>query len=153
MANVITGDAELRRKLAKLKDLKSVVPVLQAATLHVKGKIAEYPEESSANKPGGPGSHWYERGYGSKWMRKDGTVNGRQTSETLGRKWTIKNEKQGLRWLIGNNVSYGPYVQGDEQASIHASRHWKTTSQVIEEEEQYVLDKVKKEVDRILMSG
>jgi hypothetical protein len=90
MATKIIGDVELRRKLAQLKDLKSIVPALNAAAVHVKGKIAQYPPSSEANVPGGPGSQWYQRGWGSKWMRMDETVNGRMSSEDLGQKWTVR---------------------------------------------------------------
>ena len=159
MTSSITGDAELRRKLAKLQDMSQIYPALMAGGVHVAGKLKEYPPSTAANSPGGPGSQWYERGWGSRWQRMDGSMGGRQSSETLGKKWTMQGSG-GDKVTIGNNVSYGPWVQGSvkvggvgPQASALAEIGWKTTDTVASEEAEVVLNMVKKEVDKILMSG
>ena len=151
MATIIKGDMELRLKLAKLKDLSNLVPAVHAAAVHVKGKIAHYPPSSGANVPGGPGSQWYIRGWGSKWMRMDGTVNGRMSSEDLGQKWSVYSNKSGLKQIIGNNTSYGKYVQDpNDQTDFHKRRGWKDTDTVANEEEETVLKMLKQAVDKIL---
>lgn len=153
MSTTITGDAELRRKLAKLKDISQIYPALFEAAIHVKGKVSQYPPSTSANQPGGPGSQWYQRGWGTKWKRKDGSEGGSQTSEDLGPSWTAKGE-QGKRVIIGNDASYGPYVQGpSKQARALKAIGWKTTDTVVKEEEVYVLNQIKKRVDIILRGG
>ena len=164
MTSSITGDAELRRKLAKLQDMSQIYPALMAGGVHVAGKLKEYPPSTAANVPrtvAGSGKvlSWYERGYGTRWLRKDGSMGGNKTSETLGKKWTMQGSG-GDKVIIGNNVSYGPWVQGSvkvggvgPQASALREIGWKTTDTVASEEAEVVLNMVKKEVDKILMSG
>jgi hypothetical protein len=145
----IKGMEPLLRKLDNLEGLKRVRPALMAGALHIKGKIAKYPPHSIANSPSNPSGRWYERGYGTRTK----TGRGYPTSETLGRKWTVANRDRGLTKVIGNNVSYGPFVQSAEkQAKFHKRRGWKTDEQVIDEEQDTVLDFVKDRVDRILES-
>ena len=152
MATVIKGDAELRRKLAKLKDFKTLEPVLAGLVTEVKGEVSKYAPPTAANVPGGPGSQWYQRGYGSKWMRMDGTVGGRATSEDLGQKWTIRKTGT-LKYLIGNNVKYGPYVKDpDKQAQALKNIGWTNTDEDVRKKEKKVLDELHKAVDRILQS-
>ena len=158
MTSSITGDAELRRKLAKLQDMSQIYPALMQGGVHVADKLKEYPPSTAANVPrtvAGSGRvlSWYERGYGTRWLRKDGSMGGRQTSETLGKKWTMQGSG-GDKVIIGNNVSYGPYVQGpSEQAKALREIGWKTTDTVASEEAEVVLNMVKKEVDKILMGA
>ena len=143
----IEGMDELVKKLDNVEDLNKIKPALKASALHVKGAIAKYPPASIANSPGNPSGRWYERGFGTR------TATGRAypTSETLGRKWTIGSRDQGFTQIVGNNVSYGPYVQSAEkQAKIHKRRGWKTDEQVINEETDTVLGFVKDRVDKIL---
>ena len=143
----IEGMEPLLHKLDNLEDLQKVRPALMAGAIHIKGKIAQYPAKTIANSPSNPTGRWYERGFGTR------TKTGRAypTSETLGRKWTVANRDRGLTKVIGNNVSYGPYVQSAEkQAKFHKQRGWKTDQQVAEEEADTVLDFVKDQVDKIL---
>lgn len=146
----INGVSELIQKLERLERLSFLYPAIAAATLHVKGKIAKYPPSSEANTPNQ--RRWYQRGYGSKWMRRDGSVGGSKTSETLGRKWTTETANGGLTGVVGNNVSYGPYVQdAEKQAAFHAARGWKTTDQVADEEQkrvgQFILQAIEKALE------
>ena len=148
MANdriVIEGLPELIKKIDNLQDMKRVNTAMRAAALHVKGKIAQYPPESEANRPKERGT-WYERGYGTRWPG-----GGRKTSQTLGRKWTIASRDKGLTQIVGNNVTYGPYVQDEDmQAWFHKRRGWKTTQTVAEEEADTVVKFVKSEIDKII---
>ena len=147
----IKGLDELLSKIDSLAGMYAIKTGLKAAGMHVKGKIAEYPSESEANMPrtvAGTGTvlPWYERGFGTRYIGGGG----RQTSETLGRKWTRKFIMGGLGILIGNNVSYGDYVQGIRQVGFHAARGWKTTDQVAEEETNTVIKFLKDHIDREL---
>jgi hypothetical protein len=117
--------------------------------LAIEGRVAEYPPESEANRPRAwRGSAyslatqkrvslntWYERGYGPKWVRKDGTVNGRKTSRFLGRHWTQEVHVRGgdLEGTLGNSASYAPEVHGREQASFHAERGWVRLEDAVEQ--------------------
>lgn len=55
------------------------------------------------------------------------------TSEMLGRSWDsrIETTDNYVLGVISNNTSYAPYVQGDEQAAIHAARGWQTIDNAI----------------------
>jgi hypothetical protein len=90
MSEPIRGMNKLLRKLNSLRELRGAKRGLRAGAVHIKGKIAIYPNSSEANTPGQ--RRWYERGWGAKWTRKDGSIGGRKSSETLGRRWTTDSE-------------------------------------------------------------
>jgi len=144
----IKGLDKLTKKIKNIEGLKPVIAALRAGATHIKGKIAKYPPATSANSPSQ--RRWYERGYGPRWRRIDGSLGGRKTSETLGRKWTIGERDGGLTWIVGNNVTYGPFVQGDKQAAFHRERGWKTTDQVAEEEADTVNKFVQEHIEKAL---
>jgi hypothetical protein len=132
----VEGLDKLIRKLEGLGKLGYLRAGIKAATAHVKGKVNKYPPSSEANSPKGPGGgSWYQRGYGSRWIRRDGSQGGSKTSQTLGRRWTIRTENDGLTGIIGNNVTYSPFVHDkDKQTDFHAARGWMTTEKVAEQE-------------------
>jgi hypothetical protein len=140
----IRGLDHLMKKLESLGQLKFAVAALKAGALHIKGKIAQYPPASEANTPS-TGS-WYKRSYGQYYGKR--LI---RKSETLGKKWTIASRDGGLTQVIGNNVSYGPYVQSAKfQAWFHKKRGWKTDEQVIEEEKNFVADSVLAELRKAM---
>ena len=151
VASEFKGIDKLLAKLAKLGKTSALRPATQAAALHIKGKVDKYPPSTSANSPDNESGRWYERGYGSKWRRKDGSVNGRKTSETLGRKWTTQIIAGGASAIVGNNVSYGPYVQDEEhQTSFHQARGWKTIQTISREEADTIMRFYRQQIERIL---
>lgn len=63
-------------------------------------------------------------------------VRGGPGSQNLGQKWTVQVERfsDGVEGIIGNNVTYGPYVQSrDMQAWMHQGR-WDTIEDIAEDE-------------------
>lgn len=153
------GFPELQRKLKNLASLKGAKAGLRAGAVHVRGKLATYPPATIANSPGRQYAYndhgvvryreqWYERNYGTRYRRKrKGGLGGKRTSESLGKKWTMKTEDDGLTQAIGNNASYARKVHDPkEQASFHARRGWKTTEQVIEQERKVVVDFIRKKM-------
>jgi len=140
----IKGLDKLTAKITRMSELRALDRGLQKGALQIKARIAKYPLETSANKPNG---HWYERGYGPRWK---GGTGGKRTSETLGKKWSVVQRRGGrsLAWLVGNNVSYGKWVQDEDyQASFHKRRGWPTTQMVAKLYSDLVTGFVKKEVD------
>lgn len=112
-------------------------PALAAATkavaLEVEDKIAPYPPATEANSPSNPTGRWYERGFGPRWSRKDGTIGGSKTSQMLGRQWMIRKIGQAAH-AVANRVTYAPYVHAaDQQAMFHARRHWVTDMMAIQQ--------------------
>ena len=151
MAETIQGMNKLLRKLDKIGQLQGAKRGLKSGALHVKGKISEYPPSTTANSPGNPTGRWYERGWGPRWSRKDGSWGGRKTSETLSKRWTTAERNAGLTQIIGNNASYAPYVHdAEEQAKIHGARGWKTDEEVLREEGKQVLQFIQNEVEKEL---
>ena len=121
----IKGDAELRRKLAKLKDFSFLAPVVEAQAGEVMKVAQTYPPPRA----------------GSTYIR----------TGTLRHGWNV--ESSDLKATIGNAVSYGPWVQSAEQQTwFHAETGWKTDAQIAEEKRESVLDAIKKAVDRHLGS-
>jgi len=127
----IVGLEELQKKLGA--DFQAAVRgASKAIAAEVQGKIAPYPPATGANRPGGPGSRWYERGYGPRWRRKDGSLAGRKTSETLGRRWAIER-RGGTGAVLGNIASYAPYVHShEERADIHKKRGWISDQEAVQ---------------------
>jgi len=97
-------------------------------TRELHSTVAKYPPATEANQPN---HRWYERGYGPRWSRKDGTVGGRKTSEMLNRSWGIKRLRWGMQ--LGSRASYSPVVHHhEEQASFHKARGWVTDKQAVD---------------------
>lgn len=153
----------LREAIAKLDRATSdavVKRILTAGAIHLYGKAKEYPPSTEANQPRGFNSvysirsrramnTWYQRGYGSKWVRKDGSIGSRQSSEQLQQNWSMRVLSNSA--VIGNNASYGIYVQDErKQASFHKGRGWRTIQDITEKERDTVLQFAKREVDREL---
>ena len=146
----IKGMNKLIRKLDTIAKLKGAKRGLKAGANHIKGVIKEYPRSTTANVEPFHG-RWYERGWGSKYKRLDGTVTGKKTSETLGRKWATKSKAKGLQQIVGSNVSYARFVHSaKEQAKIHGRRGWKTDEQVLKSEGDEVLQFIQKEIEKEL---
>jgi hypothetical protein len=118
------------RKLTALRNREYVEGTMQASVSIAKNHISVYPASTEANNPAR--NRWYERGYGGRWRRKDGTVGGRRTSETLGRKWATEVTDGGMVGRIGNNASYAPYVHdAAKQARFHGARGWRSADDTI----------------------
>ncbi len=146
----IKGLDQLMRKIKRIEDLSAFNQGLHKGALLIKAKVAKYPQATSANSPSQ--DRWYQRGYGPKWRVKSGDIHGRATSETLGRKWTIVQQMgRALTWIVGNIVSYGRWVQSDDdQASFHKKRGWPTIETVARLYSKHVLELVKRNVDQAL---
>ena len=145
------GFAEAVKKLHSLNQLRAIRPDIKAATLYIKGEIAQYPPGTSANVPGPYPKKWYVRGYGPQWARAGGGWGGRRKSETLGRKWGIKMQDGGLTGVVGTNVSYARYVQDDElQARFHKSRGWRTVQDVAQKDGKVAIRIISAGIARVL---
>jgi len=117
--------------------VRALVPAIQAAAVGYleafRNELTPYPPASEANRPNARG-RWYERGYGPKWTRKDGSVGGRKTSQLLGRSWSVAPTGAGAH--LWSRASYSAVVHRDpasgerpRQASFHGRRGWRHTGQ------------------------
>ena len=107
-------------------------PAIQDSTLEIAAEfqdvIAPYPPASYANQPK-QFFPWYERGFGTRYPGGGG----RQTSQTLGRKWDISKHGR-LGAVLSNTATYAPYVHlAEYQAWFHGPRGWKTEEDAIKQ--------------------
>ena len=113
-------------------------PLTVGLAEEARGIIQEYPPATEANRArltwqsGGPNT-WYQRGYGSWWIRKDGTVGSAKTSEDLGSRWFVEPVGTDAARAV-NRATYAPYVHDDEdQTEFHGARDWPTDKSTIEQ--------------------
>jgi len=131
---------------------------MQLSLLAIEGRVSVYPPATEANRPrpfvsgGGSDNRWYERGYGPRWARKDGTVGGRKTSRFLGRQWItqVNVVEEGIEGVMGNSTPYAEYVQGREQARFHARRGWLTLDDAVAQSEEDIAAAVSTAADKLL---
>ena len=130
----VNGVDELVRKLRKpLND--SLRTASLAIATEIQDRMSPYAPMSQANSPSNPTGRWYERGYGLRWKTRKG-VGGRETSETMNRRWAIQPTNNGA--TLKNLASYSAYVYHDpedtgspHQAWFHKARGWKNDADVI----------------------
>jgi len=103
----------------------------QAVGEMIRSELAPYPPASEANVPNDRG-RWYERGFGPRWFRKDGSVGGRKTSEMLNRQWGgVRHGRIGYR--IFNRASYAQWVHSHEMQNWwHRVRGWMTDRKAVD---------------------
>jgi len=151
MTIAVEGIDAIKRKLEGVH--QAAVSGIHASAVYVQGVAKKYPAATEANEAGPYPKRWYKRGTDPYWALKDGGAHFRKTSETLNRKWTVKYFNGNLSAEVGNNVSYGPYVMGDnDQAPYHKAHGWKTTGQIVKETaakiQQFIRDAITKALMR-----
>lgn len=153
----IKGLEKLTKGLAALGRLDVVKDAIGAGAEHLQGKIKPYPPRKHVRieEVGGWKSEKQRRWFFAALARGEIDVPYRRgqssTSEDLGDKWTIKQQDKGLGAVIGNNVSYGIYVQdADNQSKMHELIGWKTTDEVVDQERETVIDGIINAVDQQL---
>jgi len=129
---VIVGLADLERILGR-----SLKPFLQkgaqAIAKEIEGVVGKYPAAGPWNLPQGPGSSWYKRGYGGRYMTVAGDVHDYGTSEDLGKSWVVsKVGSTGAK--LTNSASYAEHIhkQG-EQVGWAPAHGWIADQDAIEQ--------------------
>ncbi|HOW77936.1 MAG TPA: HK97 gp10 family phage protein [Verrucomicrobiota bacterium] len=145
----IEGLDKVLAKFGRIEGVKFLKGIMGTAALDIKDWIAEYAPATEANSPSRP--RWYERGYGPRWRRMNGSIGGSRTSETLGRRWTTKVAADGMQAEVGNNASYARYVQdADMQARFHKARGWRTIQEAAEAKGPGIIEKVRATINALL---
>jgi len=140
MRVTVDGVEEIITKFRALAKMRAVRKMVRELTVEADNRIKPYPEKLNINKSWP--SRWYERGYGPRWRRKDGSLGGRRTSETLGRRWSIKYRRGGLQGIVANNASYAHYVQSAAyQTKQHKRTGWTRDAQVVTKLREIVIRK------------
>lgn len=119
----------------KVDITQAIVTASLAIAAEIQDKIAPYPPAGPGNQPRSwlPRGHnsWYQRGSGPKWVVRSGAIHGRNSSETLGRRWSIEARPAGA--VLGNIASYAPYVHSQDQQSATMARiGWITDKTAVE---------------------
>lgn len=144
----------LEKILSRLDMLPTFRSGVTSGALYVKERIAIYPPRRHGKQPPKTAKQrafliWAIRTGRIEVPYRRGQSSG---SQTLGRRWTVRFDDQGKQGIIGNNVSYGPYVQGDQQSLFHKTTGWKTTRQVARDEgpavRKYVQDAIRNHLTR-----
>lgn len=147
----IEGFDELLRALERMPEVgvPLMTRAMERSLLLLVSPLRKYPDATEGNRartfqPGGDNT-WYERGYGPRWARKDGTVGGKKTSRNLGKQWATRTRifAQGsavldvkgpvIEGVAGNTTFYVDYVQGDAQQPWHKRHGWVTVDQALDE--------------------
>jgi len=136
----VEGFPEMMRALELIEDGKYIKPILNAIGKDVAKKAGKYPGLSEANFPPAP---YYKRGVGT--VKADGTDD--RSSQRLGLQWYVTPSQWAV--LIGNPVTYAPYVHGPEQVTIHGQRGWKQLLPTAEAELPEIMDKMWSQISRI----
>jgi len=147
------NDRELRNLAAAFDNLNieaAIERVIPVAGKMVQTRMAVYPTETDANKPGPYPKKWYQRHFGPRYARKDGSIGGQNTSERLQKAWRTDIVKPLEAHVFtkspqtGNEVTYVEHVQSHEsQTAVHREHGWQTDQQVAEDvEKSAALDKV-----------
>ena len=138
MTVTIEGLDRLARKLQRIGGNAILRKPMQKSVLHMHRVIAKYPPSTIANTPANfavVGSY-YKRGTGT--VLPSGHID--RTSERLGSGWTTRVLNDNTRGEIGNNTTYGKWVQsGEDQTSIHRLTGWLTDDDAIENQSRTVL--------------
>jgi len=126
----------------------SIVKLVATIADEIRRRMAGYPPETRANQPGPFPTRWYQRHFGPRWARADGSIGGLNTSQDLQNSW--KNIVSGpLERTVWSSADYAPFVQSAElQSSVMRDIGWHTDEQVVDE---VMSDsRIKKQIGRTL---
>lgn len=123
----IEGIDKLQAKLGKVMAAQTLRPPMQRSVYRLQRYMGRYPAQ--------PASSTYRR------------------TGTLGRRWTTEVTKGaggGLIGKIGNNTTYGPWVQSSRfQARVHRGR-WQTDEDAIKDNEDAIVSDFAAAIDKAL---
>lgn len=129
----LEGLAEALGKLDRATLGNVTASALKKFANEIKLRAVIYPPEGPWCAPGPYPHRWYQRHFGPRWSRKDGTIGGRNTSERMQLGWVVEPRSQ-VEVVVGNRASYSPYVVGAEQTAVHAAHGWKRVDKIAEEQ-------------------
>lgn len=100
--------------------------VLIRGSLELKDRYIVYPKAGKWNSaPGTKGNNvWYQRKFGTRYLRKDGTFGGRNTSENLQVSWQHSISADDYKASVFTDVSYAPYLYAPLTAPKPHQVYW-----------------------------
>ena len=149
----VEGLAPLQAKLVRLLDVGATCgPALLLGGIELRDWTAQYPPKSEANTPKARGG-WYERGTGSKYIRRDGSMRVVKASEMLNRQ--VGDDAQLYAVICRSRDRQRRELRGyvhDEQsqAKFHAARGWRTAQAGIRKFEAKIVRRVSDAISRAI---
>lgn len=124
--------------------------VLIRASLELTDRARAYPPAGPWNSaPGINGRGWYQRQFGPRWLRRDGTTGGRNTSERLQKNWRTEISNDVYSASVYTPVSYAPFLYDPAQRASWAAAHgWATIDQIANDYTPRFLELVGDEIDK-----
>ncbi len=175
MAKALVIKPSIKEIMARIKkvidDPQARRRVLLRGVLEVKDLASAYPVEGEYNKPGHTRrvriptkqgletrfiSGWYQRGYGSRWLRNDGSYGGNNTSQRLQQSWQTEVQRTSeFTASAFTDVTYAPYLLDEEKPRVRwaESHGWQSLDEIQEQYEprfeKLVLDEVDDQINKI----
>ena len=155
---VMSPNAEQIKKWLEsvVDDPESRRRVLLKGSLELKDRYIVYPAAGRWNSaPGTKGNNvWYQRKFGPRYLRKDGTTGGRNTSENLQISWKSQLAADAYSVSTFTDVSYAPYlyipksIPKPHQVYWAAGHGWQDVDEIAEKYAPRLLEIVGEEIDR-----
>jgi len=146
MTVTIEGMDKLQRKLRRMASGQAARRAVAEAATYVKGQAAIYPPVRRQLQPFKTDK---QRRY-FFWALRSGAINvpykRRGAGGGLAGGWTVIFTGDGLNAVVGNAVSYGPYVMGSHSQALYHAGNWKTEQIIASEVERPVLDIVTRHI-------
>jgi len=152
-----TLDELLKRVKAVITDKDSRRRLLTRAVLELKDLASAYPEEGKWNSaPGSKGDgRWYQRNFGARYKRKDGSLGGRNNSQRLQKNWETEVQRRDeFTASAFTAVTYAPFLL-DPTKRVHwaAGHGWQSLDEIEQEYtprfEKIALDEIDKQIGKI----
>lgn len=143
----IQGLDELQRILGSVAAAQTLRRPMSRTLSRLQSHVGDY------GRSLGPPVPTYVRGRGP--TNAAGVVT-RLTSENLGKRWAADVTVSGnnVTGLLGNVVSYGPYVHDAQyQAGFHAARGALTDVQLLDQEEAWIMGEFERTVQAVCDGG
>ena len=149
---------EIKSKiLALITDKDARRKVLMRAVLELKDLAAAYPVAGAWNKaPGTRGDNrWYQRQFGARWKRADGTLGGINNSQRLQKSWQTEiQRKDEFTASAFTAVTYAPFLLDDTRRVHWAAGHgWQSLDEIEKDYaprfEKIILDEIDNQIRKI----
>lgn len=128
----IDGLEAVFKKLGKFETLRIMEEPMERSVRKIEYELKEYPPPPAQGEWAAKTHPAQKRAFFA--LLRAGLIKGKRTG-TLGRHWTVKIDRtaDSLEGRVGNNTSYGTFVQSKRfQTRFHQGR-WKTDQQVVDQ--------------------
>lgn len=143
---------DFKRVMKKIEDLGGdYSKSTERAVNHVWRKLAKSPPKAQGAFSA-MASAAQKRAYWAKVTSGEIThgEHGYQRTGTLNKRWLTRVTNGGRTGILLNRTPYGVFVQGDRQQNYHAASKWLTTTEVLDNERDEILEIYRDQVRNIM---